>query len=68
MHEIQIRLPSDDCDEPVQQMRRWMKTHHCEPLQFYCHDLGRHTAVVVAEFKTESERSSFADQFAPQDG
>jgi len=32
MHDIQIRLPSDDHDKPVQQMRRWMRAHHCEPL------------------------------------
>jgi hypothetical protein len=68
MHEIQIRLPSDDCDEPMQQMRGWMKVHHCEPLEFSCHDLGHRTTVVVVEFKSESELSSFAEQFAAQDG
>jgi len=66
MHEIQIRLPSDDCEEPVQRMRSWIAAHHCEPLQFSCHDLGRHTAVVVVEFKTESELSSFAEEFAAE--
>ena len=64
MHKIQIRLPSDHCDEPVQQMRGWIKAHQCELLEFSCHDLGRRTTVVVVEFKTESERSSFAEQFA----
>jgi hypothetical protein len=68
MHEIQIRLPSDDCDEPIQQMQRWLKAHHCEPLDFSVHDLEHHTTVVVVEFKTESELSSFAEQFATQDG
>ena len=68
MHEIQIRLPSDDCDDSVQRMRRWMKGHHCEPLDFSSHDLGHHTTVVVAEFKTESERRRFAKQFAAEDG
>jgi hypothetical protein len=68
MHEIQIRLPSDDCDDSVQQMRRWMKVHHCEPLDFSCHDLGHHTTVVVAEFKTESEQRCFAKEFAAEDG
>jgi hypothetical protein len=43
-----------------------MKVHHCEPLEFSCHDLGRRTTVVVVEFKTESERSSFAEQFAAE--
>ena len=64
MHEIQIRLPSDHCDEPVQQMRQWMKAHRCEPVDFSCHDLGRRTAVVVVDFKTENELKSFAQQFA----
>jgi hypothetical protein len=64
MHEIQIRLASDRCDEPIQQMRRWMKAHQCAPLDFSCHDLGHHTTVVVAEFKTESEVNSFAEKFA----
>ena len=64
MHEIQIRLPSDECDKPVQQMRYWMKAHHCEPLDFSCHDLGHRTAVVVVDFKTESELKSFAQQFS----
>jgi hypothetical protein len=64
MHEIQIRLPSDNCDEPVQRMRGWMKAHHCEPLDFSFHDLGRRTAVVVVDFKTESDLKSFAQQFA----
>jgi len=45
-----------------------MKAHHCEPSQFYCHDLGRHTAVVVVEFKTESDVNSFRAQFAVEDG
>jgi len=27
MHQIQIRLPSDDCDGTVQQMRDWLKAH-----------------------------------------
>ena len=64
MHKIQIRLPSYDCDQPMQQMRSWMEEHHCEPLDFSCHDLGRRTAVVVVDFKTESELESFAQQFA----
>jgi hypothetical protein len=66
MHEIQIRLPSDDCETPVQQMRSWMKAHRCEPLDFSCHDLGHRTTVVVVEFKTESERRSFAREFAAE--
>jgi hypothetical protein len=45
-----------------------MKGHHCEPLDFSSHDLGHHTTVVVAEFKTESERRRFAKQFAAEDG
>jgi hypothetical protein len=70
MHQIQIRLPSDNCDGTVQQMRDWLRAHRCEPVDFYCHDLdqGSHTAVVVVEFKTESERCAFADQFASADG
>jgi hypothetical protein len=64
MHKIQIRLPSYDCDQPMQQTRSWMEAHHCEPLDFSCHDLGRRTAVVVVDFKTESELKSFAQQFA----
>jgi hypothetical protein len=68
MHEIQIRLASDRCDEPIQQMHCWMKAHQCAPLDFSCHDLGHHTTVVVVEFKTERERSSFAEHFAAQDG
>ena len=68
MPEIQIRLPSDCCGETIQQMRSWMKAHHCQALDFSCHDLGRHTTVVVVEFKTERELSSFAEQFATQDG
>lgn len=68
MPEIQIRLPSDCCDEPIQQMRSWMKAHQCEPLDFSCHDLGHRTTVVVVEFKDESELGSFAEQFAAQDG
>jgi hypothetical protein len=68
MHEIQIRLPSYDCDEPVQQMRFWMKAHHCAPLDFSCHDLGHRTTVVVVDFKTESELRSFAQEFAAAHG
>ena len=64
MHEIQIRLPSDNCTEPVQEMRYWMKARRCEPLDFSFHDLGRRTAVVVVDFKTEGELKSFAQQFA----
>ena len=66
MHEIQIRLPSDHCDEPVQQMRSWIKAHHCEPLDFSCHDLGHRTMVVVVDFKTQSELSSFAQEFVAE--
>ena len=68
MHEIQIRLPSDDRDQTVQEMRRWMKTHGCEPVDFSCHDLGHHTTVVVVEFKNESERCAFSEQFGDADG
>ena len=68
MPEIQIRLPSDDCDEPIQQMRRWLKARRCEPRDFSVHDLEHHTTVVVVDFMTESERCSFAEQFAAQDG
>jgi hypothetical protein len=66
MHEIQIRLPSDDCEAPVQQMRSWMKAHRCEPLDFSCHDLGHRTTVVVVGFKTETERRCFAQEFAAE--
>ncbi|HKF71567.1 MAG TPA: hypothetical protein VKB68_07450 [Stellaceae bacterium] len=68
MHQIQIRLPSCDCDQTVHEMRDWMKTHRCEPVDFSCHDLGRRTTVVVVEFKDESERCAFAEQFAAVDG
>ncbi len=70
MHQIQIRLPSDDCDRTVQEMRDWLKAHRCEPVDFCCHDLdlGTHTTVVVVEFKNERERCAFADQFAGADG
>jgi hypothetical protein len=68
MHQIQIRLPSCDCDQTVQEMRDWMKTHRCEPVDFSCHDLGRRTTVVVVDFKDERERCAFADQFAAVDG
>ncbi len=68
MHQIQIRLPSDDCDGTVQQMRDWLKAHRCEPVDFCCHDLEHNTTVVVIEFKNESERCAFAEQFADADG
>ena len=45
-------------------MRGWMKTHHCAPLNFSCHDLGHRTTVVVVDFRTESELKSFAREFA----
>ncbi len=67
MPEIQIRLPSDDCEQQVQQMRDWLKTHRCE-CALSCHDLGHRTTVVVVEFKTEAELCSFAEQFAAMDG
>jgi hypothetical protein len=68
MHQIQIRLPSDDCDGIVQEMRRWMKAHGCEPVDFFVHDLEHHTAVAVIEFKNETDRCAFAEQFATTDG
>jgi hypothetical protein len=68
MHQIQIRLPSDDCDGTVQEMRRWMKAHGCEPVDFSVRDLKHHTAVAVIEFKNESDRCAFAEQFAAMDG
>ena len=68
MYQVQIRLPSDDCDESIQQMRQWLKAHHCEPVDFSCHDLEHHTTVVVVEFKTGSEMGSFAEQFAAEEG
>ena len=68
MHQIQIRLPSDDCDGMVRDMRRWMTAHGCEPVDFFVHDLEHNTAVVVIEFKNESDRCAFADQFVPMDG
>jgi hypothetical protein len=68
MHQVQIRLPSDCCDQTVQEMRRWMKAHGCEPIDFYVHDLEHQTAAVVIEFKNEHERCAFADQFAGADG
>ena len=34
---------------------------------FCCHDLEHQTTVVVAEFKTESERCAFLEQFAGAD-
>ena len=64
MHEIQIRLPSQDCDQPLQQMRGWMVAHRCTPLDFSCHDLGHRTTVVVVDFKTKRELKSFAREFA----
>ncbi len=69
-HQIQIRLPSCDSDASVRQMRDWLKAHRCEPVDFYCHDLdeGSRIAVVVVEFKNESDRCAFADQFAGADG
>jgi hypothetical protein len=68
MHQIQVRLPSDYCDQTVQEMRRWMKSHGCEPVDFCCHDLGHETSVVVVEFANESQRCAFAEQFAEADG
>ena len=68
MPQIQIRLPSDCCDEPIQRMRSWMTAHRCEPLDFSIHDLEHQTTVVVVDFKNESELSSFAEQFAAEDG
>jgi hypothetical protein len=68
MPEIQIRLPSDDCDELIQLMRRWLTAHHCEPRDFSVHDLEHQTTVVVVDFMTESELGSFAEQFAAEDG
>jgi len=68
MHQIQFRLPSDDCDQTVQEMRRWLKTHGCEPVDFSCHDLGHHITVVVVEFENERQRCAFGEQFAESDG
>ncbi len=69
-HQLQIRLPSGYCDGPVQQMRDWLKVHRCEPVDFYCHGLddGSRTAVVVIEFRNESDRRAFADRFAGANG
>ena len=68
MHEVQIRLQSENCDQTVQEMRRWIKTHRCKPVDFSCHDIGHQTTVVVVEFKNESERCAFAEQFEGADG
>ena len=68
MHQIQIRLPSDDCDGAVREMHRWMKAHGCEPVDFFVHDLEHNTAVVVIEFKNEGDRCAFAEQFVSMDG
>lgn len=64
MHTVQIRLPNNACEGPMQQMRGWIDAHHCEPVQFSHHDLGRQTAVVVVEFNAASDANSFAKKFA----